>query len=242
MTYAKQRGQRVKGADGFLAVLGFFAIAGAAVVLFPGIDLSVSGLFYNPEKHFFLKDLLFCTLVYRFVEVFSGFLALVLPILFLITLVRRKPIFRFDRKKIVYLILVLAIGPGLMVNVLLKDHWGRARPNQVQEFGGQKRFTSAWVMSNECMQNCAFVSGHASMGFYLFAFAFLSHHHRKKWMGLALICGFVIGLVRIMQGSHFVSDVIFAGMMVYLVAWILSLIIAGGDKDASGKVSLHDPA
>jgi len=112
MTYAKQRGQRVKGADGFLAVLGFFAIAGAAVVLFPGIDLSVSGLFYNPEKHFFLKDLLFCTLVYRFVEVFSGFLALVLPILFLITLVRRKPIFRFDRKKSSILFWFWPSGPG----------------------------------------------------------------------------------------------------------------------------------
>ncbi len=242
MTYAKQRAQRVKGAGGFLAVLGFFAIAGTAVVLFPEIDLSVSGLFYNPEKHFFLKDLLFCTLIYRFVEVFSGFLALGLPLLLLIVLVRRKPIFLFDRKKIVYLILVLAIGPGLMVNVLFKDNWGRARPDQVQEFGGQKRFTSAWVMSNECMQNCAFVSGHASMGFYLFGFAFLSHHHRKKWMGLALICGFVIGLVRIMQGSHFVSDVIFAGMMVYLVAWLLSVLIATGDREAVLKAPTDDPA
>ncbi len=215
-----------KALGGSVGVLLFFILAGATVLLVPEIDLRVSALFYDPKAHFFLKDRWGCILVYRLVEAFAAFLAVGLPLCLAGTLVRKKPVFSLSRYKLMYLLLVLALGPGLVVNGIFKAHWGRARPDQIDRFGGQKHFTPAWVISKECRRNCAFASGHASMGFYLFAFAFLSPRNRRKWMAAALICGFTVGMVRIVQGSHFVSDVVFSGMMVYLVAWAVRGLMA----------------
>jgi lipid A 4'-phosphatase len=60
----------------------------------------------------------------------------------------------------------------LLANTLLKDHWGRARPTQIEAFGGLQRFTPAPLPAAECERNCAFVSGHAALGFSLVAFGF----------------------------------------------------------------------
>ncbi len=65
----------------------------------------------------------------------------------------------------------LAIGPGLVVNTLLKDHWGRARPHQILEFGGTAHFSPAVLISDQCARNCPSHPGHAALGFWLVAFA-----------------------------------------------------------------------
>ncbi|MBW1776625.1 MAG: phosphatase PAP2 family protein [Deltaproteobacteria bacterium] len=210
---------------GFPGVLFFFILAGGVLFFFPSLDLKVSGLFYDSGRGFFLKDLWVCTFIYRAVEIFTVGLTIALVLFLFIVRIRRKPLFSLNQKRVFYLVLVLAAGPGLSVNVVLKDHWGRARPYQVEAFGGKKAFTRAWVLSDQCENNCAFVSGHASMGFYLFAFSFLWPRHRKKWTALALASGCTVGLVRILQGSHFVSDVIFSGLVVYGVAYLLSRVM-----------------
>lgn len=210
---------------GFSGVLLFFILSGGILFFFPSLDVKVSGLFYDSGKGFFLKDLWVCTFVYRAVEIFAVGLVVALVFFLVIVRIRQKPLFSLNQKRIFYLILVLAIGPGLVVNALLKDHWGRARPYQVEAFGGEKAFTRAGVISDQCENNCAFVSGHASMGFYLFAFSFLWPRHRKKWTALALASGCTVGLVRILQGSHFASDVIFSGLVVYGVAYLSSRVM-----------------
>ncbi len=232
--------ERMKAAGGSWAVLVFFAAAGAALLVFPQIDLGVSALFFDPVKHFFLKDRLICRLIYHSVEVFAVSLAVGLPLLFLFIQVKKRPIFTLNRKKIVYLLLVLALGPGVIVNVVFKDNWGRARPDQIAQFGGEKRFTPAWVLSDQCRQNCAFVSGHASMGFYLFAFAFLFPKHRKKWTGAAVTGGGIVGLVRIAQGGHFLSDVVFSGMILYLTAWFLGWLMAPAGRVPLGEAAVPE--
>lgn len=210
---------------GFSGVLFFFILSGGVLFFFPSLDLKVSGLFYDFGKGFFLKDLWAVTFIYRAVEIFAVGLVAALVFFLFIVRIRRKPLFSLNQKRVFYLILVLAIGPGLVVNALLKDHWGRARPYQVEAFGGEKAFTRAGVISDQCESNCAFVSGHASMGFYLFAFSFLWPRHRKKWTALALSAGFTVGLARTLQGSHFVSDVVFSGLVVYGVAYLLSRVM-----------------
>ncbi|MFO0918449.1 MAG: hypothetical protein U0872_09060, partial [Planctomycetaceae bacterium] len=39
-----------------------------------------------------------------------------------------------------FLVLLIAIGPGLIVNVGFKQNWGRPRPHEVKEFGGAYAF------------------------------------------------------------------------------------------------------
>ena len=116
----------------------------------------------------------------------------------------------------------MIIGPVLIVNGILKETSGRARPRHVTEFGGTKQFTPAFVFTDQCDKNCSFVCGHASAGFYFVSLALLFKGRKKKiifWS--AVTAGGIIGLIRIMMGGHFLSDVIFSFVFVYLSSLLL---------------------
>ncbi|HVO96350.1 MAG TPA: phosphatase PAP2 family protein, partial [Terriglobales bacterium] len=143
--------------------------------------------------------------------------------------------FLLNNRRIIFLLLALALGPGLLVNVVLKSHWGRARPIEVSAFGGLRDFSPAYVIAKQCRHNCSFVSGDAAMGYYLMVFLFIA---RKRAGAVALglvgvLTGSVIGLVRIAQGAHFLSDVIFAGLLTVTVAWLLSMLMLRRDEEAA---------
>ena len=129
----------------------------------------------------------------------------------------------------------MALGPGLLANVVLKDHWGRARPTQIEAFGGTRQFTPAPLPASQCTRNCSFVSGHAALGFSLVGFAFLLPTARWRRRAIAATLGFgaLIGLVRIVQGGHFLSDVVYAGLLVYGTTALLYWWIVAKDGLAS---------
>ncbi|HEV8314850.1 MAG TPA: phosphatase PAP2 family protein [Burkholderiaceae bacterium] len=117
---------------------------------------------------------------------------------------------------------VLLLGLGVLVNGLFKEHWGRARPHAVAVFGGDSAFTPALRPAAQCAHNCSFVSGHAATGFALIAFGSLGPARtRRRWLLVGAAAGGVIGAVRIAQGGHFVSDVAFAGLAI----WLLSVLV-----------------
>lgn len=199
---------------------------GVLLVAVPQIDLAIASLFYDPPTGFWLKDQWLVRFVYDLVPwisraVLSGllvFLALAW------TARRRHPFFSAHRKAALYLLLVALIGPLFLVNSVFKDHWGRARPSQIVEFGGTKTFTRAALPTDQCAKNCSFVSGHASTGFFFLAPAFL-FAHRRRWLAVGTAAGLAVGLVRIIQGGHFFSDVIFSGIVVYLTAYLLHALM-----------------
>ena len=121
----------------------------------------------------------------------------------------------------------LWIGPGLVVNFVFKDHWGRPRPIMIQEFAGDKLFQEPFVISNQCGKNCSFVCGDASIGFWIFAFMPLLATRRRKLLVfiVAIVAGSVLGLMRMAQGGHFFSDVVFCGLFVYICTWIVYLVM-----------------
>ncbi len=49
----------------------------------------------------------------------------------------------------------------------------------------------------------------------------------------AYTLGTAIGVLRIAQGAHFLSDVIFAGFFTYLVAWILSMLLLPAQENSA---------
>jgi membrane-associated phospholipid phosphatase len=106
---------------------------------------------------------------------------------------------------------------------VLKDHWGRARPYQIEAFGGTHQFTPAPLPADQCQRNCSFVSGHAALGFSLVGFAFLMPTGRPRNLVLAaaLSFGALVGLARIAAGHHFLSDIIDAGLVVVGTSWLL---------------------
>ena len=183
----------------------------------PQVDLATSQLFYNPSSGFVLADWPPVVLLDRSVPWITWcWLVLVAGGAAWLFLVGR-PLWRLDRKALAFLFASLALGPGLLANTLLKDHWGRARPTQIEAFGGLQRFTPAPLPAAECERNCAFVSGHAALGFALIAFGFLLPPGRSRNRGVAAALGFgaLVGFGRIVQGGHFLSDVVYAGLLVF---------------------------
>ena len=72
-------------------------------------------------------------------------------------------------RAVIFLIATIAIGPGLIVNLGLKDHWRRPRPTQTQEFNGPSPFRPWYETNGDCKKNCSFVRGEASTGFWMVA-------------------------------------------------------------------------
>lgn len=208
----------------FLALSVAFALL---FTLFPGIDRAFAHLFYDPARGgFFLKDLGLVQFSYGVLV--PALVWAVVALLAALVAIRLLPIpalarYRVRWSVIIYIFLSFAIGPGLVTNGILKNHWGRARPAQTVEFGGTKTFSPALIPSNQCDHNCSFVTGHGTMGFFFVTFALLLAPGRRRRAAIAgaVALGTLIGLGRTMQGAHWLSDVVFAGIINIAIAWAL---------------------
>jgi membrane-associated PAP2 superfamily phosphatase len=129
------------------------------------------------------------------------------------------------RRPALFVVLLMAIGPGLVANALLKDHWGRPRPREVVALGGTQPFEPVLVR-DPASTGKSFPCGHATMGFYLVAGYFIWRKRRPAvaWCAaaLALAGGVLIGCARMVQGGHFPSDVLWAGGLMWLIAAVLA--------------------
>lgn len=196
----------------------------AVFLLFPGIDLAISGLFFEPGSGFLREKAAPALWAYEGVKILRDVLIGSLCILIALSLIFYRRGLAPLLPRAAYLLVVLALGPGLVVNGLFKDQFGRARPDKVTEFGGTSPFTPPFVISDACESNCSFVSGHASMGFYLLSFGFIDRRRRRWWMAAGMLAGSYAGLMRMVQGAHFLSDVIFAFFAVYATALIVDAV------------------
>lgn len=195
-------------------------VTAVVFVLFPQIDLMFTGLFYRQGEGFYLGSLPWVEFFYDFGPQIVVVLALAVLVVLLTALIRKKRIFNVDTVVWLYFVLVMLVGPTLIVNVILKENWGRYRPNQVTEFGGTQAFSPALIRTGND-EGFSFVSGHSATGFSLLAIALVLARHRRVVFTAALFYGSIIGLSRIMQGGHFLSDVVFSFIFVYLTAKIL---------------------
>jgi lipid A 4'-phosphatase len=119
-----------------------------------------------------------------------------------------------------FLILSLALGPGLLVNGILKEGWSRPRPGMVTEFGGDYKFMPWWDPRGGCDSNCSFVSGETSSAVWMTAPAMLAPlPWRYAALGAAALYSLGFGFIRLLTGGHFLSDVIFAAIFTGLVIW-----------------------
>lgn len=141
-----------------------------------------------------------------------------------------------DAQQWLFLVLCLSIGPGLLANLVFKDQWGRARPKHVMEFGGSKSFTPAPLPSNQCNRGCSFISGEASTVFVPFyAAAAIVPQFGVPLVIAGTLSGLAAGAVRVAQGAHFASDIVFAGLfMALMVLALLRLMRAQSEAAAGG--------
>jgi len=127
--------------------------------------------------------------------------------------------YNFSMKNILFVWLTLITNLILIINLFLKNFWGRPRPEDVLEFGGKHDFSSWYQISDACSSNCSFVSGDAAVGFSLIVLYFVTDN--LKYIYLSIIFGFLLGIVRIAEGGHFLSDVIFSAIIVLFFSLVI---------------------
>ena len=157
----------------------------------------------------------------------------ILPIISLFILLadyiyKLKKLKSFLKRRLRLAIIGLIIGPivgsGIIANWYFKDQWGRARPVHITEFGGDKNFTRAFVMSDQCEKNCSWISGESSAAFSFFVGTLILKN--PYFFFLNLLFGVVVSFCRISMGGHFLSDNLFAlFFMVYLAVGYKYLVI-----------------
>lgn len=212
-----------------LDVVIFIILAGLFLI-WPEIDLCISGLFYSPEDGFIYRDNAIVLSIYA---LFRHVPKLLLPLLLIMTVLSfikgRFGLGIDQRKSWVFLTLALLIGPGILVHLVVKENWDRPRPRSIQEFDGRKDFIPAFIpaafIADQPGNNKSFVSGHAAMGFYLMVLAWV--FRRRSWFYAGLAVGSVVSFGRLVQGGHFASDLIFAGFLCYFSYRLLSYWILG---------------
>lgn len=209
-----------------VTVLVAFLMLSVTFYSFPQVDLAISSYFWQPDSGFYRADWPPFVWLYVVFAKTSAPLALGL-ILYWVSAQWLAPflqlpashMLRAYQKQVLFLLLVLLLGT-LVVEVVLKLGWGRARPRDIVEFGGDLQFTAAWVFSDQCHSNCSFMSGHAAFGYYFMVLAWLKSS--RLWLLPGFVLGVLLGVTRIAQGGHFTSDVVLPFFVVLAVAGIVS--------------------
>ena len=201
-------------------------VSAIVFVLFPSIDLAFSGLFYTPGRGFLLGrtpllHVIRTIGIWISIATIAGLIAVGLTWLLRPALLRRWPSDRFAPEWL-FLTLSMGLGAGLLVNLITKPVWGRARPVHIEQFGGHELFTPAWKIAHQCAWNCSFVSGEGAGAALTLAFCFVVP---PAWRLTTLLVGGAIALVvsfaRIAVGGHFLSDVVTSWILMALLMFVL---------------------
>jgi len=124
-------------------------------------------------------------------------------------------------RAVIFLALTFLLGPGILVNWMLKEHWSRPRPAEVVEFGGDKPFVPWWDPRGACEQNCSFVSGETSTATWTLAVAILIPGATGAVaIGTATTYTVAMAVMRLIVGGHFFTDVTFAILFTLLLIWV----------------------
>ena len=225
--------------DARAAVLLGAAFAAALVVFrgWPGIDLSVSALFHDAATGDWAGSAPPGETLREVFWTATELAAAVFALALVVSLARRGRA-AVPARVWLFGLSALALGPGLLVNGLLKVQWHRPRPRTVAEFGGGADFTPAWQVAGACERNCSFVSGEAAAILTLALVLWLIAGRRLPGAGRLVVAGVLAAAVlvasglRLASGGHFLSDVVFAWLLcatVTLALWRLT----GADRAAA---------
>ena len=126
-----------------------------------------------------------------------------------------------------YIFISIFLGAVILVHGLGKDHINRPRPRQVTQFGGEHSFRPFYQpkITYTPSKFKSFPCGHCTMGFCFFSIAYFFKQKEKERyftasLYIATFYGSLIGVVRIAQGGHFLTDVIFSGVIMWASSYV----------------------
>ena len=189
---------------------------------FPQLDLAVTHIFYGERHAFYGTSFLGRTFreIFRLAS-YTIFAAFVLAYISA-RLYARKRLVPTGRN-LAFLALTLALGPGLLVNGLIKEHSHRPRPFQTQDFGGTMAVPPVRPFRRAVHDGLLVRFGRD--------FDRLVEPRAGAVDAAALARGgdrrlapvhYIMGVERIAYGGHYLSDVMFGA----LINWALVLAAA----------------
>ncbi|MCX7312352.1 MAG: phosphatase PAP2 family protein [Alphaproteobacteria bacterium] len=205
------------------SIIAVALVTGAAFAAAPWLDFDTAAYFHRPDVAAAVQSL---SPVLEAARTANNTLAVLTVVLALgtgaIKLIWPRGRMLLPARAILLIVGTFAIGPALLTNGVFKAHWSRPRPGSVVGLGGAQPFMPWWDPRGACASNCSFVSGEASSAYAMLAPAVVvPPPWRAAAIGAALVYGTAIGVVRMALGGHFLSDVLFAGILTALVIWLL---------------------
>lgn len=228
----------------WLIILIVAAILSTVPFWFSDLDISIASYFYQstanvpewPYRKFPLWDFFYYT-----APIFATLLGLIgIEIIILGSI---KPHWRRWRLYGWFILLTVALGPGLLVNIMLKDHWGRPRPCEIETFGKNATYLPPLV-PDFSSDSKSFPCGHCSVAFSFAVFYFILSSQWPIFSKLILIASLIaaglVGISRMAAGGHFLSDVLWSGVLTYMVMiglYFFGLTIPAREREFTIEVS-----
>jgi membrane-associated PAP2 superfamily phosphatase len=208
---------------GLFIALGLALFVGLLFGLYPELDLKLAALFYDPATRSFPLKLNTLAAFARDAAMWVAW-GLVLPAIVALVVKMARP----DRPLLIsgraamFLLITMVLAAGVLTNLTFKSYWSRPRPVVVTEFNGPLDFVPWWDPRGRCDKNCSFFSGEGATAFWTFAPAALTP---PAWRPLAYaaatLFGIVTSVLRMAFGGHFFTDVAAAGLVTFLVIWLV---------------------
>jgi lipid A 4'-phosphatase len=208
---------------GLFIALGLAAIIGLLFGFYPELDLKLAALFYDPATRSFPLKLNLLAAIARDGAMWIAWgLALPAIVALVVKLVRPDRPLLMSGRAVMFLLVTLILAAGVLTNLTFKSYWSRPRPVVVTEFNGPLNFVPWWDPRGRCDKNCSFFSGEGATAFWTYAPAALTP---PAWRPLAYatatVFGVVTSLLRMAFGGHFFTDVAAAGLVTFLVIWLV---------------------
>lgn len=221
----------------YLVLTMYLVVLAMVPTWWPGLDLAVATWFAPPEGHAHIKDWWWVQAINLYVPAF--FRALVFVAVAGWALATWRTRWKQWRLPLAFFVLSGALGPGLLVNSGFKENWQRARPYEVENFGGPSQFTRAGLMTDQCDNNCSFVSGHVACGFFFASLMLVHQRRRRVWAVVGCCAGGLIAFARMADMAHWLSDALWAAPVTWVCSWLVwrALVWAYRPRDASTGAS-----
>ena len=195
------------------------------LIVYPDLDIKFSEFFYSSSAGFIYQKNPIVLFVFQATPIATKIFLVICLSYILFNLIQNKGLKKTILSSTFYLVITIAVGPGLIVNYILKDHFGRARPSQIAYFHGTKEFAPAFSISNQCNTNCSFSSGHAAISYYYTSLAYIvSSIYFIRIYSSFIIFGSIVGFTRILMGGHFLSDVIASCFIILIINHLFFLL------------------
>lgn len=221
-----------------LGIVALFTTSSLLLMLFPEVDLYVSS-FFSAGHGFPLAASWWAIALHQSVGYFIGATLVMVAGTCGFNRWSGRNLGGIDAKVVSYVFLVLILGAGLVVNGVLKNGFGRARPRNVVEFGGMQQFTPAFFVAEECATNCSFSSGDTSGAFFGFAVALVWRRRRAPLVATAVYGG-LVSFARIASGAHFFSDTLVSFFVMWITADALYHVMLA-PRRTDGPITLPEP-